>query len=73
MAAFSGGKLKLLKKKMVNWAKEKKKKDEEAPRHIEEALAKLEDSVGGAYVSMEAKEQVIKLEVDHLRVLKDRE
>lgn len=73
MVAYFVGKLNLLKIKTIEWAKEKKKKDEEYLRIIKESLARLKDPFGGGYVSTEAKEKVIKLKVDHLGILKDRE
>jgi len=73
MATYFAEKLNLLKKKTIIWTREKKKKDDEALKYIEDILSRLESLVGGGFEFAKTKGQVIKLEVDHLRILKDKE
>lgn len=68
--------LKFLPKKcspLSNWAKEKRHKDEHTLIDTKVELANLVDRDGRGFVSMEAKERLIKLEADRNRIMKDRE
>ena len=47
--------LQRLKRKTIEWARKKKKRDEESPKHIETKLALLEQRDSGRYDSVESK------------------
>eukprot|EP00253_Pinus_taeda_P021742 PITA_21742 len=70
---YFAGNLLRLKKRTIEWAKKKKKKDEESLKNIEAELARLEESHRGGFVSAEAKSHVVQLESEILEILKERE
>lgn len=62
-----------IKKRTIEWAKAKSKKDEEALYKVEEELASLEDPLNGGFVSLEKKQHVTQIEADKIKLLRERE
>lgn len=62
-----------IKRRSIDWAKIKRKRDDEALYNIEEELTRLEDPVNGGFSSLEAKQHVIQLEAEKIKLLKEKE
>lgn len=62
-----------LKRLSINWAKEKYKRDDQTLGEIEQTLATLLDDQGWGFTSTEAKTQLINLENQRSKILKEME
>lgn len=62
-----------LKRLSINWAKEKTKRDDQTLDDIEQSLATLLDDQGRGFTCAKAKTQLINLENQRSKILKERE
>lgn len=62
-----------LKHKSIEWAREKRAKDDHILKGVEFKLTNLVDRDGCGFETSEAKDRLIKIEVDWNNILKDRE